>query len=216
MPARPPVENLPVWFAPLQDAQRAMGIVREGAMKGKWDLNASKIGFTGFSAGGHLTGHISTAWHKRIYPRVDAADDASCRPDFSVFMYPWMLLPDNKAAAWGEAYGLAEEFSGDAVTAEHPTSMFVHNADDPTAPMQGSKAYHGKLVAAKAPEPTLHVFNHGGHGFGLCQGRPFQEVCDWPKQVQRFLQDHGHAPGWPSGSAVAELQDMETQNCKVA
>ena len=89
VPSRPAVQGLPYAFAPLQDAQRAVGVVREGATQGKWgsSVNASKIGFTGFSAGGHLTGHISTAWRKRIYPRVDSADDVSCRPDFSVFMY---------------------------------------------------------------------------------------------------------------------------------
>lgn len=214
VPARPPVPGMPVWFAPLQDAQRAVGIVRYGAVEGRWNvyINSSRIGFTGFSAGGHLTGHISTAWRKRIYPRVDAADDASCKPDFSIFMYPWMLLPGNKAAAWGEAYALAQEFSGDAVASDHPISMFIHNADDPTAPVQGSKVYHGKLMAVNAGEPVLHVFNRGGHGFGLCQGRAFAEACDWPKTVQRYLQNFGLSPGWPAGT-VAELHDMYTQNC---
>jgi len=67
VPARPAAVGLPHWWAPLQDAQRAVGIVRAGAAK--WGLNASRIGFTGFSAGGHLTAHISTAWRERIYPR---------------------------------------------------------------------------------------------------------------------------------------------------
>lgn len=82
--ARPADPDLPPWFAPLQDAQRAVGIVRANASK--WGLNASQIGFTGSSAGGHLTAHISNAWHTRYYSRVDAADDESCRPDFSVMM----------------------------------------------------------------------------------------------------------------------------------
>lgn len=67
VPARPPVPGLPHWWAPLQDAQRAVGMVRAGAAK--WNLDPNRIGFTGFSAGGHLTGHISTAWQERIYPR---------------------------------------------------------------------------------------------------------------------------------------------------
>ena len=56
------------------------------------------------------TGHISTAFSERAYKRVDAADDVSCRPDFSIFMYPWMLLPGNKVPAWGDAYVVIQAF----------------------------------------------------------------------------------------------------------
>ena len=58
-----------------------------------------KVGFAGFSAGGHLTVHITTAWGSRTYPRVDAADDLPCRPDFSMPIYPWKLLLNNDAGA---------------------------------------------------------------------------------------------------------------------
>jgi len=118
------------------------GMVRQLAASGKHKgLNASKVGFTGFSAGGHLTAHISTAFGKRQYPRVDGADDLSCRPDFSIFMYPWMLLPKNKVPTWGAAYALASEFNGSTngtagITENHPVSLFIQNLDDTTAPPQ--------------------------------------------------------------------------------
>ena len=83
VPARPPLAGLPKWWAPLQDAQRAIGLVRSRAKE--YGLNASKIGFTGGSAGGHLTAHISTTFASRAYAHVDEADDVSCRPDFSIF-----------------------------------------------------------------------------------------------------------------------------------
>jgi len=85
VPARPDVEGLPHWWAPLQDAQRAISLVRQGASSGKWGISVdpSKIGFNGASAGGHLTAHVSTAWKKRAYAKLDSADDVSCRPDFS-------------------------------------------------------------------------------------------------------------------------------------
>lgn len=81
---------LPFGAAELMDAQRAMGLVRQmadsGDIKG---LNKSKIGFIGFSAGGHLTGHINVQWKTRAYPVTDAADKQSCRPDASIMVYPW-------------------------------------------------------------------------------------------------------------------------------
>ena len=163
---------------PLQDAQRALSMVRFGAVTGRWldefnaDINASQVGFSGFSAGGHLTAHVSTSWSKRAYRPVDnTIDKVSCRPDFSVFLYPWFLLPNNKPAKWGDAYTLADEFMGDRAFNDHPVSMFVHNADDPAAPVQGSLTYFNRILAdSDLPKPTMHLFNTGGHGFGLCRG----------------------------------------------
>lgn len=219
VPARPDVEGLPKWWAPLQDAQRALSTVRHGAITGKWAamgarINASRVGFSGFSAGGHLTAHVSTSWNARAYQPIDnTIDKVSCRPDFSVFLYPWYLLPNNKPAKWGAEYALADEFTGDEQFQNHPVSMFVHNADDPAAPVQGSLSYYGRILAESGlPKPTMHVFNSGGHGFGLCQGRQDNiEVCDWPKALQRFLQDHDLATGWP---AKPSRQEMLTQNCE--
>eukprot|EP00038_Savillea_parva_P008319 m.176181 g.176181 ORF g.176181 m.176181 type:complete len:368 (-) comp14121_c0_seq1:171-1274(-) len=209
VPARPDVNGLPHWWAPLQDAQRAMGLVRSQA--DKFGLNASQIGFTGFSAGGHLTAHISTAYETRAYAPVDAADSVSCKPDFSIFMYPWMLLPNNKPAPWGQNYSLSPDFAGQ-VDANHPISLFVQNLDDGTAPPQGTLTYASDLLAVKAPTPTIHLYNKGGHGFGMCQTFPtYLEVCDWPKAAQRFLQDHGFAMGWPQGHP--EPEQMLEQNC---
>jgi acetyl esterase/lipase len=75
---------LPFGAAELMDAQRAVGLVRQ--MAGTYGLNKSKIGFIGFSAGGHLTGHLNVAWQSRTYPRVDAADDESCKPDAAIMV----------------------------------------------------------------------------------------------------------------------------------
>lgn len=77
VPGRP---WLPFGGAALMDGQRAVGMVRQMAASGKVPgLNKSKIGFMGFSAGAHLTGHMNVAWKKRTYPRIDAADDLACR-----------------------------------------------------------------------------------------------------------------------------------------
>jgi len=129
-------------------------------------------------------------------------------------MYPWQLLPNNTPPPWGHNYSLSTDFAG-RVGADHPVSLFVQNQDDKTAPPQGSLIYNAELLAVKAPTPTIHLYNKGGHGFGLCQTfAAWQEVCDWPKVAQRFLQDHGFAKGWPAAKPAPE--QMLTQNCPTA
>ena len=196
VPAR---QNLPFGFAPLQDAQRAIGIVRSRAKE--WGLDASKIGFLGFSAGGHLTAAISTNWRERNYSRVDAADDVSCRPSFSLFLYPWRVLLNNDK----DSTKLAPELSG--LDSDHPPSFFAQNADDPAALPQGTLQYSVQLLSHKAPPPTVHIYPKGGHGFGLCQTfKQFEEVCDWTEAARRFVQDQGAAPGFPKSRYAPPCQ----------
>ena len=76
--------------APLQDAQRALGIVRLRARQ--WQIDPARIGILGFSAGGHVAASLSNQHEKRTYPRVDEADDVSCRPDFTLLIYPAYLV----------------------------------------------------------------------------------------------------------------------------
>jgi len=90
-----------------------------------------------------------------------------------------------------------------------------------TAPPQGTLAYAQKVLdlrladkkGGKALHSSIHLSNSGGHGFGLCQTmKTWLEICDWPKHAQRFLQDHGFAPGGPWG-AKPEPEPMLQQNC---
>ena len=76
--------------APLQDSQRALGIVRANAKD--WGIDPNRIGILGFSAGGHLTAASLTNYDKRTYERVDASDDLSSRPDFGILIYPAYLV----------------------------------------------------------------------------------------------------------------------------
>jgi acetyl esterase/lipase len=216
VPARKDRVGLPKWWAALQDAQRAVSIVRSGARNGRWGkaVDVGKIGFTGFSAGGHLCGHISVS-QKRAYIQVDNMDNEKSIPDFSIFGYPWMLLPNNTAPNWGEPYSLAPEFS--TIRNSHPRSFFFHNEDDPIAPVQGSLTYYSKLLSVGAKLSSLHISPKGGHGFGLCQNGfdEYEEICDWPKSVQRFIQVNFWAKGVPEVKKGRPplLKDMMTQNC---
>ena len=122
-----------------------------------------------------------------------------------------MLLPHNKVPTWGSAYSLADEFAG--MSKDHPPSAFIQNIDDTTAPPQGTLAYAQKLLSLGLT-PVVHMYNKGGHGFGLCQGeKTWLEVCDWPKAAQRFLQDLGAATGWPSKSADEDPKQQLEQGC---
>lgn len=180
-------------WAPLQDAQRAMGLVRQRAAE--WKVNPTKLGFNGFSAGGHLTVHITTSWGERTYPRVDAADDLPCRPDFSLPIYPWKLLLNNDPSSTV----LAPEVSN--ISAATPPIMIAQNEDDPSAHVENSLVlyYQLKRTTGRAPSSALHLFPTGGHGFGLCQAMTSnKECCEWPLAAQRFMQDGGFAPNWPT------------------
>ncbi len=198
VPLRPEAPGGPLGLAQLMDAQRAMGLARAGAAA--WGFNASRLGFMGFSAGGHLTAHLSTNWAARAYARVDAADDLPCRPDFSMLIYPWQLLAGNNASAQALAPYLQ-------VTKSTPPALLVQNLDDTTAWPENSLGYARALALAGAPPGAVHLFSKGGHGFGLCANwQPiggFEACCEWPLAAQRFLQFYGWAPGWPANITAA-------------
>eukprot|EP00040_Diaphanoeca_grandis_P024956 m.137882 g.137882 ORF g.137882 m.137882 type:complete len:348 (-) comp29955_c1_seq2:30-1073(-) len=193
--------SLPFGWAPHQDAQRALGLIRSRAAE--WKVDPNRLGFMGFSAGGHLTAHITTAWGHRTYPRIDAADDLPCRPDFSLLIYPWKLLLNNNASSMV----LAPEVSN--VSALTPPVFIAQNEDDPSAHVENSLMFYYKLKqsAHRTPVSAMHLYPKGGHGFGLCQttgpgpdhGPPgFLECCDWPLAAQRFLQNKNLASGLPT------------------
>jgi acetyl esterase/lipase len=148
VPLRPDAAGMPWASVPLMDAQRAMGVARENARA--WGFNASRLGFVGFSAGGHLSAHLATNNAARLYPRQDAADDNSCRPDVSLLIYPWMLLSGNNKSSTALSPWLN-------VSAATPPSFLVNNMDDSTAWPENSLMYVRALHLAGAEKPVVHV-----------------------------------------------------------
>ncbi len=164
--------------APLQDAQRAMGIARSKAKA--WGIDPKRIGILGFSAGGHLTVSTLTNYDKRTYERVDAADDLSCRPDFGVLIYPAYLV-DN-----GTKSKLEPEIR---VTKDTPPCFFAHAGDD-RIPAEGSVQMYLALRRAGVKGNELHVYPKGGHGYGLrASDHP---VVTWPARAGEWMK----AMGW--------------------
>jgi acetyl esterase/lipase len=173
VPQRP---NVPRYEAPLQDAQRALGVVRHQASQ--WKTNPHRIGVLGFSAGGHLAALISTAEDKRNYPRVDAADEVSAKPDFTILVYPAYLTADDDRTK------LAPELT---VSANTPPSFLVQAQDDPVH-VENSLVYYRALTDAKVPAELL-IFPSGGHGYGL--RRTEQIVTTWPVLAEQWLRSRG-------------------------
>ena len=168
VPAR---QGQPKHLAPLQDAQRAMSLVRANALA--WNLDPHRIGILGFSAGGHLAAVASTNFDQRQYDALDATDQVSCRPDFAVLVYPAYLAAGDR---------LAPEIR---VNSQTPPVFFALAGDDRIS-VEGSIALCLALRRAKVPA-ELHVYATGGHGFGL---RPGDNPCStWPQRCEQWLRD---------------------------
>ena len=158
--------------AALQDAQRAVGLVRSQAAE--LGIDPKRIGIMGFSAGGHLSAAASTNYEKRTYPRVDAADDISCRPDFTLLIYPAYLTIKE------ENEKIAPELP---ITAQTPPTFMVMTEDDGLR-VESVLYYSLALKSAKVPF-ELHIYPVGGHGYGL---RPSQNtVATWPARATDWL-----------------------------
>jgi acetyl esterase/lipase len=158
--------------AALQDAQRALGIVRSHAAD--WHIDPHRVGVLGFSAGAHLAAALSTHFDQRLYDPIDAADQLSCRPDFAVILYPgYLALAAQNFAPNPDIH----------VTDKTPPSFIVQAEDDPVH-VENAVVYFLALKNAKVPA-ELHIYAQGGHGYGLRpNGLP---VTTWPRSVESWL-----------------------------
>lgn len=157
----------------LNDLKRTIRIVRNDAEK--YNININKIGVLGFSAGGSLSARASALYDKDTYSKIDAIDAISCRPDFSVLIYPAYLDK-------GENNSITPELT---ISKNTPPMFVFGTADDA----------HGNssLVIAKALNDVkvpveLHFLAKGGHGYGLRKGNDAAET--WPRLLENWLQKH--------------------------
>jgi acetyl esterase/lipase len=158
--------------AALQDAQRALGVVRSHA--DEWHIDSHRVGVLGFSAGAHLAAALSTHFDQRLYDAADAADQLSCRPDFAVIVYPgYLALADQNFAPNPDIH----------VTDKTPPSFILQAEDDPVH-AENAVVYFMALKNAKVPA-EMHIYAQGGHGYGL---RPTAlPVTRWPQLVETWL-----------------------------
>jgi acetyl esterase/lipase len=157
----------------LQDAQRAVGLVRFRAAR--WRIDPHRIGVLGFSAGGHMVAAMSTHFERRLYPAADAADRESCRPDFAIALYPGHL------AVRDRDFALNPDIR---VTAQTPPTFLLQAEDDPVDLVENSLVYYSALRKAGVPA-EMHVYVRGGHAFGL--RRTESPITRWPELVETWL-----------------------------
>jgi acetyl esterase/lipase len=157
-------------IGPLQDAQRAIQIVRERAAE--WHINATKVGIMGFSAGGHLASTLSTHYQKAV---IDNPNNISLRPDFSLLIYPVITFQDSilhkgsKKALIGEnaTAEKTREYSNELqVTNDTPPAFLVQAANDKVVPVANSINYFTALQK-HGIKAEIHIYQEGGHGFGM-------------------------------------------------
>ena len=167
---------------PLTDAQTAIEIVRKNARK--WHLDKHKIGISGFSAGGHLASTAGTHFTKKN------------RPDFMILLYPVITM--QQATHGGSRDNLlgsdrTEElmalYSNELqVTEDTPPAFIVHAKDDNVVPIANSQMFYDALQAKGVPA-ELHVYEHGGHGFGL--RRTGADSQEWPSALEPWMRKNG-------------------------
>jgi acetyl esterase/lipase len=163
--------------AALQDAQRAVGLVRRQA--GELGIDPRRIGVLGFSAGANLSALLAAHYATRNYATVDAADAVSCRPDFMVLIYPGGFVDTRQGDA------LKPEFT---VSKETTPNTFIAMAEDDPVRVENAVQYYLALKKAGVPA-EMHLYPTGGHGYGL--RRTAHDVTTWPDRVADWLQTGG-------------------------
>ena len=175
VPRRDPEK--PHW-EPFQDAQRAIRLMRKNA--DKWQVDPTRVGVMGFSAGGHLAFMTGTHFNDKTYERVDDADDLSARPDFLCPIY---------AAYLGEGYrdDRAQLGSLVKITSETPQTFMAVTMDDKFRGVQAAMML-AEFKKAKVPAEA-HIYASGGHGYGI---RPSDNpVSTWNHRLHDWMRARG-------------------------
>jgi acetyl esterase/lipase len=177
---------------PLQDAQRAVRLIR--AQSAKYALDPNKVYAVGFSAGGHLGATLATGFAEPVYAPADAADALSARPKGVGLIYPVISHVPGIGHAESSRLLLGENPSTQLiarrspalhVSVETPPVFVMHAIDDPAVPVENSFLIIEALRNAGRPVEA-HLFEEGGHGFGL--GAPGLPVNQWIEQFAAWIE----------------------------
>ncbi|AHM61972.1 pectin acetylesterase, family CE10 [Flammeovirgaceae bacterium 311] len=179
---------------PLQDAQRALRLVRYRAKE--WNIDPAKIGIMGFSAGGHLASTLGTHFDQKIASNTaDAVNALSARPDFMVLIYPVITMKEpythkgsrNSLLGENPDQQLVDLYSNELqVKPNTPPTFIVHSTDDEGVPVENSLLFYEALRKNKIPA-EMHIYPMGGHGYSL--GLQHGYLKTWPDRLYDWLQN---------------------------
>jgi len=181
-------------IGPLQDAERAIQLVREHARE--WGINPKKIGIMGFSAGGHLAASLSTRYRESL---IENPKKTSFRPDFSVLVYPVISFTDslthmgsrNNLIGSNPSESRIKKYSNEFnIDKKTPPAFLIHAKDDKTVPIGNAYAYYNALQQLKIPA-ALKVYETGGHGFGMYNKK---EAHNWMGELKAWMQQQKFLP----------------------
>ena len=159
---------------PVMDAQKAVSEVRRRSQE--LGVDPARIGLLGFSAGGH-TAYVA-ATTKARFPDAEAVP--SSRPDLAVLIYPWRVLAPEGGGLW----------PGVVIDADSPPTFIAQTADDTASPARGAVTLFQALLDAKVPA-ELHIYERGGHGYGLRRRENDPGTGDWPSRAIDWLRGRG-------------------------
>ncbi|MFZ2996484.1 alpha/beta hydrolase [Sphingobium sp.] len=181
--------------APLQDAQRALRLVRSLASRERFDAN--RVGVMGFSAGGHLAAWLTARTPQESYAPIDAADREPIRAAVAAYMYPVIQMDGPFVHAGSRTQLMGANPTSDQmrnlsldqnVSAQTPPVFLAHALDDKAVPPENSLAMLAAL-RAQGVASECHLFDNGGHGFGLIP--PPAAPAPWPDLFLAFAKRHG-------------------------
>jgi acetyl esterase/lipase len=181
--------------APMQDAQRAVRLVRSRAKE--WNLNPKRIGIWGFSAGGHLASTAATHFDDGKPDADDPIDRVSSRPDFAILCYPVISMrpPITHGGSRRNLLGdkpdealVSSLCNDEQVTDKTPPTFLFHTNEDKAVLPENSILFYQALRKNKVPA-ELHIYEKGPHGVGLGTGRG--AVAAWPEQLAGWLKTRG-------------------------
>ena len=181
--------------APLQDAQRAIRLVRHNA--DHWNLSEDQIGIMGFSAGGHLASTAGTHFDDYKVSLPTKIDSLSARPDFMILIYPVITMKPkythsgskNNLIGNTPTPELIDFYSNELhVTKNTPPTFLVHSTDDKAVPVMNSILFYQALEKEEIYS-EMHVYPTGGHGYGLAIGQGHLQtwtnrLYDWIKSLK--------------------------------
>jgi acetyl esterase/lipase len=198
---------------PLQDAQRAIRVIRSDGQKYKVRIN--RLGIVGFSAGGHLAAMAATSFDDGDSKSTDPVERVSDRPDFLIVGYPWLNAMQPKQEGYITYCSVLkisiasqcksfEQYTPSAhVTGNTPPTFIYTTDDDRIVPVAASVAFFSSLHSANVPV-EMHIFRHGKHGSGLGSSDAALDI--WPALLESWLRDLGFLNPMPAMPTEVEHQ----------